>query len=268
MHFWLSLLLYFLTHSAIGSIHPTPVGIVKNLKGKAFKLVPTVGVKRKKVMLSEGMGVFESDIIATERLSYVELEMVDETYLQLAPSSSFEIKKFRFVPGIQRETHYHQSWGALRARVKKISTQNEAIQFNTKLVALGVEESEFLSNSYSVKNNPTHDLLLIRGKVNVNVDQLNLKTKNFELREGMLFNSNMLVEKGAASFPRIKESLINFILATKDLFLPRAQASSGEYVNVNQILSNKVIEKNLIQEEVWPTVRAKQKWSQLFQVKD
>lgn len=232
------------------------VGTVVGIRGKVFKLVPTTGIKRKKIMLIDGMGVFEGDIIATEKDAYVELEMADSTALSLAESSSFVIKKFQYVPGEKRVAHYHQSWGSLRAKVRRSTKANESIQFNTKHVEVGIEDSEFLSNSYFVNNKATNDLLLLEGKVMVKVDHENSKSKRFELKKGILFNSNFLKANGYTSFPKIKTQILGLLVKTRDFFLPRAQAANGSFKDINWDIEKKILQRNFlklnIDEQVTP----------------
>lgn len=255
---------FILSGKCLASIKPAPIGKVTKLEGKAFKLVPTVGVKRKRIELTIGMNIYELDIIATERSSNAVLEMVDETVLSLAANSSFEIKKFSYIPGIERQMSYHQSWGALRVKIGKAIKANESIQFNTKHVAVGAQESEFLSNSYSINNIPTNDLLLIRGKVTVNVDQLKKGAKTIELDEGMLFNSNLLLESGVSSFPRISYGLLQYLQSSVNAFLPRVQKSNGSYVNIAKVLNDLAFEERLAKSFPWTQDSNPINWSRYY----
>lgn len=115
---------------------------VSSLSGEAY-----IERDGQRVALAEGSEISQSDIVLTEENSKVELRFMDDSIIELGPSTQVSINDFAFDPSGQNEPSFavHMMGGVVRSISGKIVEQNpESFKLTSPLGAVGIRGTETL----------------------------------------------------------------------------------------------------------------------------
>jgi hypothetical protein len=202
------------------------VGQIKVLKGAAFI---------NESPASNGQVVNSGDKIKTMGSSYVKLEMVDSTIIQLASSTSITLAKYSKA-NLPRRNDVSLLYGKLRVLVKKVANDNEQINYKAKQISLGVRGTEFMLNAYESGGAQTVDTLLLKGELKVS----GASFENFILDKSQYFNSQALERKGLSAVKKLEGNLVKKLLEGREEFLPELRLENG-HLDLSKFFSQKML---------------------------
>ena len=208
--------------------------IVKKLKGNVFKITKNT---TSRIRLKINDSIRFEDQINTGIKSYVQLKLINnQSIINLGPKSVFIFDKNKKTSN----TVFKFLKGQLRAVIKQ--QHNNKISIKTKDVSIGVRGTEFVTNSYMIKNNPVTETALIKGDLEIQSKQLGIKEKSFNLKEGHYFNTQSIRKTGNLnSIKKIDPSTLNFLKNNPDGLLPKGLLNKIPKTN----LTSKTISKPL-----------------------
>lgn len=202
-------------------------GKVVKLHGKAKVLI-----NKKWQDLSLNDPIPRHSAVTTKKKSFVSIELIDKTIINLGPKSYFKIDATK-----PKRPSFNLMVGKMRAIIKKKIGKNEKMKFDTAAVALGVRGTEFLQNIYLVKGKATSDVMLLKGKLAVNASASAPKLKPFEMTAGKSFNTSELARNGMSALKDIPASLLKS-LSDPTKFLPNLQAATGALTPLGSLAGN------------------------------
>lgn len=191
-------------------------GKIIKLHGEAKILIQK---KWRKLSLNDSIPQFSA--ITTKKKSFISIELIDKTIINLGPKSYFKINAKK-----PMQPSFNLMVGKMRAIIQKKLGKNEKMKFDSAAVALGVRGTEFLQNIYMIKGKATSDVMLLKGKLAVNASASAPKLKPFEMTAGKSFNTSELAKNGMSALKDIPVNLLKS-LSDPTKFLPKLQAASG-----------------------------------------
>ncbi len=210
----------------------TPIGKITKLNGKVYRVADG---EENRIALQIGSDVFEGDHVNTLERSFAKLEMVDGSKILVGPSSHFHLKEADY-SGDRRQNSFDLLKGKIRANISKAQSDEE-IQFNSRVVSIGVRGTEFLINSYDVIGKASEDIALLEGKVNANLEKIDFPQNNVDLNPGQVFNSNELAQtQSLDSIKTLSPKDLTKLKMNPESFLPEIQMPNGTFKNPGDLM--------------------------------
>lgn len=117
--------------------------------------------------LYEGAAIYEGDEIRTEKSSYVQIKMIDETQISLTPKSVLVFSQFKKINNQKRTASFHHVWGQVRAKFIKKADEGD-LKFSTPHASFGIRGTEFISDVDIAQNQREQmNLALLEGELQV-----------------------------------------------------------------------------------------------------
>jgi hypothetical protein len=151
----------FAYDQATGKALPTFIGELKLVKGRVFK---DNGGKR--AGLKEGAQLYPGDTLVTEEKSFVRVLMVDQSTVNLGPSSELKFESFKYNSNTDRQSVYHLMKGQLRSLVKNKAKDGDIV-FKTDQAVMGIRGTELLVNHQVVGKIEVSEFALLSGLAEV-----------------------------------------------------------------------------------------------------
>ena len=123
---------------------PKYLGKIKLKKGEVFR----VDEEGNRQALEGGGKVLTGDTIETGALSFVSVEIIDDSLISLGPNSQFQFEESVFKEKKDRKMIYRFVKGQMRAQIP-IKARPGDLQFRSKSTTLGIEGTIFLANSFA-----------------------------------------------------------------------------------------------------------------------
>ena len=201
-------------------------GAVTLLKGAAFA---------NEKVLKVGDSVNVRDTLKTMSNSYLKLEMVDATVIQMASLTNLTISSYskRAQP---RKNSISLIKGKLRVLVKQKAEDSELISFKANQISLGVRGTEFMLNAYESGGAQAVDTLLLKGELEVS----GASFENFTLEKSQYFNSQAIERRGLSAVKKLETQLVRKILKDTDEFLPELRLENG-HLDLSKFFSQKML---------------------------
>lgn len=141
--------------------------------------------------LYEGAPIYEGDEIRTEKSSYVQVKMVDDTKISLTPQSVLVFSHYQKVNNQKRKAVFHHIWGQVRAKIVKKADEGD-LKFKTPQASFGIRGTEFISEIGIAPNQREQmDLALLEGELQVDGEGY---MKNMKAGQLMRADSQGLVD--------------------------------------------------------------------------
>ncbi|EQC44986.1 sigma factor regulatory protein, FecR/PupR family [Bacteriovorax sp. BSW11_IV] len=178
---------------AIAQGQSVEVGKAVDVRGEAF-----VTREKKILPLNINSVVEEKDTVKTNRKSFVQVLMKDDTIVKLSQNTTLAFDEFKMRNPEDREATYNLELGKIRALVSKKLGKGH-IKLKTRALTLGVRGTEFLVNSYVGKSKYEADIAVIEGVVEINVlnaDGTYDETMTIVLNPGQYLNSETAKKVG------------------------------------------------------------------------
>jgi hypothetical protein len=155
------------------------IGRVTKLRGNVVKIHGD-----NQVILKEGDSLFSGDEIHTQSGSFIKVIMRDDTVFQLGAKSSFKFGEFSFKTKEDRHAVYNLMQGKLRS-LFTVPAKEGALKLNTPTASMGIRGTEILSDVYKIDGVLKTDIALLRGKLDVAINE-----KTFSLKPGEMIESH------------------------------------------------------------------------------
>ena len=211
------------------------IGEVLVIRGQVFR-VP-MG-ENSRLPLKVNSKIYLKDQVNTLPSSFVRIKMKDETKINLGPNSHFEFKDFEYGKE-KRNTVYQLIRGKIRAHVQGVQGKRDNVKFGTRLVAIGVRGTEFLTNAYEAAGKPTTDGVLLEGKIDADISKLEVTSKNAQIKPGQAFNSSQIKSTGdLSSIKNLSPESLSQLKANPEGFLPNFQAPDGTFIDMDKAIQN------------------------------
>lgn len=140
---------------------PNYFGKIKFIKGEVFR----VDEEGNRQALENGGKVVVGDKIDTGPLSYVSVEIIDDSLISLGQSSQLLFEESLFKDKKDRKMVYRLLHGQMRAQIP-IKAKPGDLQFRTKSTTMGVEGTIFLANSFANSDGmDVFECAVLEGKV-------------------------------------------------------------------------------------------------------
>jgi len=173
--------------------HAGMIGIVKQVKGKAFIVITKDVIQP----LTQGDPVHLDTKIKTGKRSFVRVRMNDKSIFSLGPESIFHFEKYKQQKKkgkVRSLSIYHLLQGKLRGLFK-----DKKVDYNAKVktpnVAMGIRGTEFFIDVRKKGKELETDIALVSGKLVIDISHLNLGVKTIDLSPGMIFDSSARHQK-------------------------------------------------------------------------
>ncbi len=151
----------FVVDAATSRTIPNYLGKVKLKKGEVFR----VDDDGKRQALEGGGKVLKGDIVETGSLSYVSIEIIDDSLISLGPNSRFQFEQFEFKEKKDRKAVYRFVQGQMRAHIPYKAKPGD-IEFRSKTTTMGIEGTIFLANSFTnPEGTDVFECAVLEGKV-------------------------------------------------------------------------------------------------------
>jgi hypothetical protein len=222
-HFFLAIFLFIGTSWQL-AVATEPIGTVAIIRGEAFLKVGNVTSK-----VIPNSVIREKDLIEVSERGFVKVLMKDDSIITINENSKLSFDNFKIKSKEDRKVDYNLKIGKVRALItKKLGTGH--INLKTKAVTMGVRGTDFLANAFERKGKIETDVLVVSGKVNVNLSNLKLpKMNDVDLTPGKFLSSVTVKEVGGEEAVReIPAQTLSDLRANPDAFIPESVSREGD----------------------------------------
>lgn len=117
--------------------------------------------------LYEGAPIYEGDELRTEKSSYVQVKLLDDTRISITSLSVFVFSEFQQINPQKRKALFHHVWGQVRAKFIKKAEPGD-LKFKTPHASFGIRGTEFISDvDISEHQREQMNLALLEGDLQV-----------------------------------------------------------------------------------------------------
>ena len=200
------------------------IGTVGIVRGEAFIKVGST-VKR----IEANAQINEKDRVEVSERGFVKVLMKDDSIITINEKSSMSFEKYKIKTKNDKKIVLKLDVGKVRALItKKVRTGH--IKLKTKSVTMGVRGTDFLAHAYEKNGKPETDVLVVSGKVNVNLTKLNIpKFREIMLVPGHFIKSaDARVVGNSKAVKRVPANLMKELKSNPDSFIPSNIKSQNE----------------------------------------
>jgi len=173
------------------------IGRVTKLRGNVVKIHGS-----EQVILKEGDNLYSGDEIHTQNGSFIKVIMRDDTVFQLGAKSSFKFGEFSFKSKDDRRAVYELMQGKLRS-LFTVPAKEGDLKLNTPTASMGIRGTEILSDVYKFNGVLKTDIALLKGKLDVAINEKTYSLKAGEMIEANKFGLNS--ERAPMPPPSVRE---------------------------------------------------------------
>lgn len=156
--------------------------------------------------LHEGAPIYEGDEIRTEKSSFVQINLVDDTKISITPQSVLVFSHFQKINNFKRKATFHHVWGQVRAKFVKKADEGD-LKFSTPHASFGIRGTEFISDiDISPHQREQMNLALLEGELQVEGEGY---TKEMKAGQLMRTDSQGLVDLIEVPTESVEEMLHN-----------------------------------------------------------
>lgn len=215
----------------------TPFEIVK----AEGKVIGTVGIVRGEAFIKVGSTITrveanakikESDKVDVSERGFVKVLMTDDSIITINEKTSMSFEQYKVKNKNDKKILLKLDVGKVRALItKKIRTGH--IKLKTKSVTMGVRGTDFLAHAYEKDGKPETDVLVVSGKVHVNLTRLEIpKFKEVMLDPGNFIKSiDAKVIGNNKAIKKVPVNLMKELKANPDSFIPSSIKGQQEVKN-------------------------------------
>lgn len=242
--------LFFLIESCLAGQVIGTVGVVR---GDAFFII-----NKKSQKIEPNSNIEEKGSVEVKEGGFVKILMIDDTVITVNEKSKIGFDEFKFESKKDRKSTYSLDAGKVRALVtKKLRTGH--INLKTKTVTMGVRGTEFLVNSFEKNGVPQTDILLLSGKLTIDVKDLKIpNAKETTMQAGQFLSTvDMRDSQSVNVIKKVDPKFSKELKESPESFLPDKLMNEGGVLkgNINVNLLRRIKTKSSNSDESNATIK-------------